>query len=379
MKEWQQGYEIEYLKKLTAIVKKEFKPFVYGAFGLPNDRDIATCLKKDQVVITKEKDSILIFQEYKARSFIKDFTGEKVEIRPGDIVVKHFAGDQKEKILSHVLRSVPGRRVFVEIFEENKEQKDLMSKLDLEFIMTKIAASSDLKGIYWKTWENGSQDHGYALMYGEEIHCKETDPKFLTKKELDGIRKEVEDYNTFEDHYSGYNKRQSWSAFAIRGYDLDPNFIVKPGEMSKKWKGENPTKLLARSDWTKIADQFPTIKKILKKDIFKDCDLDRVRLMRLKSGKGELSRHADITDKEAGIQKGRVVRMHIPITTNDRVIFHSWDHRGGKKEVIMKEGSLVYLDVRKPHTATNTGDQDRIHLVIDLYSSSNFTEYLIEA
>ena len=209
MKDWQQGYEIEYLKKLTSIVKKEFKPFVYGAFGLPNDRDIATCLKKDQVVITKEKDTILIFQQYKARSFIKDFTGEKVEIRNGDVVIKHFAGDQKEKILSHVLRSAPGRRIFVEIFEENKEQKDLMSKLDLEFIMTKIAASSDLKGIYWKTWENGSQDHGYSLDRGEEIHCKETDPKFLTKKEVEKIRKEVEDYNTFEDHYSGYNKRQS--------------------------------------------------------------------------------------------------------------------------------------------------------------------------
>ena len=32
----------------------------------------------------------------------------------------------------------------------------------------------------------------------------------------------------------------------------------------------------------------------------------------------------------------------------------------------MKQGECWYLDTRKPHEATNGGDVDRIHLVIDV-------------
>ena len=315
MKDWQKGYEIEYLKKLKEIIKSEIKPHCYGAFGIPNERDLATCLEKDQVVVTKEKDTILIFQQYKAKSSFKDFTGERIEIRSGDIFIKHFAGRQKERILNHVLESTKGRRVFVEIFEEIKDSRDLMERFMLNFITTKIASSSDLKGIYWT-----GEDHEYDLMKGEEIHCKELDPKFLSKKDLDQVRKELINYTSWADHYSGYNKRQSWSAFSLRGYDQDPNFIVKPGEMSKKWKGENPKRLTDNSDWTEIIDKFPITKSILERSPLKGATPDRIRFMRLKSGKGELSRHADITDREAGIQKGRVVRLHIPIITNKDVI-----------------------------------------------------------
>ena len=377
MKDWQQGIEIEYLKKLVKIIKTEFKPHCYGAFGLPNERDLATCFSKDEVVLTKEEDTILLYKSYKARSSFKDFTGERIEVRSGDIFVKHIAGKQKEKILRHMIESTKGNRLFVEIFEEIQETKDLVGILGLEYISTKIASSSDLKGIYWKGFENGESGFpNYQLQKGEDLTIKVCDPKFVTNKDLQKIKEELINYTSWADHYSGYNKRQSWSAFSLRGYDQDPNFIVKPGEMSQKWKQENPLRLTDRSEWTEIIEKFPFTKSIIESDPFKDSKPDRVRFMRLKSGKGELSRHADITDREAGIQVGKVVRLHIPIITNENVIFHSWDHRGKKYTYNLKEGSLNFIDVRKPHTAINTGDQDRIHLVMDFHSGIDLNKYL---
>ena len=35
----------------------------------------------------------------------------------------------------------------------------------------------------------------------------------------------------------------------------------------------------------------------------------------------------------------------------------------------MKVGEAWYLDVRKPHRAINSGDEYRIHLVVDVESS----------
>jgi len=373
MKEWQNGYELPYLKQLRSIFKTEYKPYCFGAFGIPNERDLATWLKDDQVVMTAEKDTLLIFKQYNAKSSIKDFTGSRILVERGDVVIKHIAGKQKQKVFNYIMDQLKGYRVLVQVFEEHEEHMKLIKDHKLNFISTKIAASSDLIGIY-ATKEN----HPYKLAKGEEIHIKSLVPKFLTNSQLKQVREELESFSSWADHYSGYNKRQSWSAFGLRGYDKDPNFIIKPGEMSQKWKRENPEKLVAKSDWTDIIDKFPYTKSLLEKFPLKGSKLDRVRFMRLKSGKGELSRHADITDREAGVQPGSVVRLHIPIITNDKVIFHSWSHRGDKKAYNMKEGSLTYLDVRKPHTATNTGDQDRIHLVIDLYASEELTKHIIE-
>ncbi len=138
--------------------------------------------------------------------------------------------------------------------------------------------------------------------------------------------------------------------------------------MSKAWKEENPSALNYSSGWTCISDRFPVTKKIVQ-ERFYGSRPDRIRFMRLKKGNGELARHADITDREAGVQAGKVVRLHIPIETNPEVIFNSWSHKGEKRTLQMKAGSLWYLDVRKPHTAVNEGDQDRIHLVMDFYAS----------
>lgn len=370
MNSWQQGYELDLLKALKKAFKEDYKPYVFGAFGMPNERDIATALSKGQVIKTVENDSLAIYQRYTAKSRVSDFTQDGFEIKPGYFFIKHIAGPQKEKLLNYLVSAIPGP-ILLEIFDENLELRAYAESLGFKYITTKIAASSDLKGIYAKNVEIP-----YSLPQEENINIKELNATFLSPQEMEEIRKELQEFSSWANHYSSYNKRQSWSAFAIRGYDVqDPNFIIKPGEMSQGWKKENPERAAAKSMWTEASEKFPKTKEIVEKR-FQGATPDRVRFMRLTKGKGELSRHADITDREAGVQPGRVVRLHIPIYSNPDVIFQSWHHRGEKSVVNMKEGSLWFLDVRKPHTAVNNGDADRVHLVMDFYSTQGLTDLI---
>lgn len=367
MENWQQGYELELLKGLKKVVQKDYKPYVFGAFGLPNERDIASALLKEQVLKTKENDTIAIYQQYTAKSSITDFTQNSFPILSGWTYIKHLAGTQKEKLLNYFIQHIQSP-ILLEIFDEDIEVRELVQRLGFKYITTKIAASSDLKGIY-----SYQVNVEYKLAEGEDINVKEINNQFLTLNELNNIKAELQNFTSWEDHYSSYNKRRSWSAFAIRGYNqTDPNFIIKPHEMSKKWKKENEELLTNKSEWTVASDKFAFTQKLVETKFFGSTP-DRVRFMRLTKGKGELARHADITDKEAGIQKGKVVRLHIPIYTNPKVIFNSWTHKGERTVLNMSEGSLWYLDVRKPHTAVNQGDEDRIHLVIDFYASEQLS------
>jgi hypothetical protein len=369
MTSWQKGYDIEMLKTLKKVFQKDYKPYVFGAFGMPNERDIADALANGKVVKTNN-DTIAIYQVYSAKSKITDFTQTNINIQSGWVYIKHIAGAQKKKILKYFIDKIESP-ILLEIFDEDVELKNLVEYLGFKYVTTKIAASSDLKGIYCR-----NVNINYSLPDVEKINIKQLSNNFLSNKQLSSIRHELEIYSSWANHYSSYNKRQSWSAFSIRGYEpTDSNFIIKPNEMSQSWKKENPEKLVTKSDWTNIAHLFPETKKIVE-SMFFNAVPDRVRFMKLTKGKGELSRHADITDKEAGVMPNKVVRLHIPIQTNEDVIFQSWSHKGEKSVVNMPEGTLWYLDVRKPHTAVNNGDLDRIHLVMDFYSNEELTKFI---
>jgi aspartyl/asparaginyl beta-hydroxylase (cupin superfamily) len=53
-------------------------------------------------------------------------------------------------------------------------------------------------------------------------------------------------------------------------------------------------------------------------------------------------------------------RVHIPITTNDKVVFMV----GGEKKY-MQAGEFWEINNALEHSVENHGDKDRIHLIID--------------
>jgi len=63
------------------------------------------------------------------------------------------------------------------------------------------------------------------------------------------------------------------------------------------------------------------------------------------------------------------VRIHIPVITNPKVLFHC-----GDRFVHMEAGQTWIFDSWKKHSVKNNSDENRVHLVIDTAGSSKFWE-----
>jgi hypothetical protein len=114
-------------------------------------------------------------------------------------------------------------------------------------------------------------------------------------------------------------------------------------------------------DWnlyrnTSQVEGYPVMASII--DAFK-CPVGRVRLSRM-SARTHINAHRDIEDEVASVAF-RQVRLHIPITTNEGVVFSV-----GNEKLQMKAGRLYYADFAKVHSVRNDGDQDRVHLFLEL-------------
>lgn len=103
---------------------------------------------------------------------------------------------------------------------------------------------------------------------------------------------------------------------------------------------------------TPFLDKVPYIQQVI--ESFK-CPLQAVRLMNLSAG----SKIKEHTDFDLSAEDG-VIRLHIPITTNDKIVFQLNGTR-----VIMNEGECWYLRLSDRHSVENNSSLDRVHLVID--------------
>lgn len=377
--DWTRGISITLLKRMAGLIKAEYKPYVHGAFGMPKERDVASAMAEGRALWTAELDSLLIFRQYRSLGSFRDFRGKVINIPRGDIVITDLVGSQTDKLLGalatklQALRAEARPQIWTVAFMENPASVKYWQDRGLSLMGVNVTAASEILGLY------GPLSRSLPLDYPEEelVSLRELGQEFISQDEQAGILEEIaEAGEVWADHYSSYNKRSSWRAFALKGYDgTDPFFIIKPNEMSKKWKQENPERLRARSCWTDLVKYFPVARSVVDRI---PGEKDRVRFMWLRQGDGELSRHADITDREAGLENGQIVRLHIPIQTNPAVIFNGWQLDGARISLNMRERSICYLDQRKPHTAWNKGDEERIHLVVDVKSSEKIREWIRE-
>jgi len=152
-----------------------------------------------------------------------------------------------------------------------------------------------------------------------------------------------------------YNAKGNWDAVSIRGYSDDINNILKPGVLKSDVE---PAELR----WTSLYEEpaMLPIKEILSHI---PAEFERVRIMRLKAGT-TIKKHTDKVDTE--IKEGKIVRLHVPLRTNDNVHFYLWE---GKDEYHfnLEVGKYYYVDVSKAHAVHNKTDFDRLHLVVDCY------------
>jgi mannose-6-phosphate isomerase-like protein (cupin superfamily) len=96
---------------------------------------------------------------------------------------------------------------------------------------------------------------------------------------------------------------------------------------------------------------------------------NRVRLMRLRPG-AEIFRHSDPLSE----LDPKLVRLHVPVITNDAVDFRVDDRR-----IDMRPGELWHVDVRFPHQVRNGGSDVRVHLVADVVRNAELEALLAGA
>ena len=370
MKDWQHGYELDYLIKL-ADKFSEHNEYSCSPFSEIKKNTVASCLKDDTIFETKNSIIITKIVNSKRPITADGFTTIAVKER-GDRIVEAISGDYNELVK---FLSVIDDSTWLLIFEENEKHRNIALDAGYKKVGSKISSFAEIIGVYFK-------DGGY---FGEREHPKvpEYEKLAITKLRLEktypvetaltGIKDKMETLPEFTNHYSNYNSKGSWSALSLRGYRPDPTFITKPIEMNKKWKEENPGCLEWEIEDTSMRQKFLEIETLM--DLLPG-DKHRIRFMKLKSGGGELRRHTDLVDPDQGLSDGKLARIHIPVVTNKDVIFNNWDWDGNTPDVNMQVGEAWYLDVRKPHRAINGGTDDRIHIVVDVVSNQQLRNLL---
>jgi hypothetical protein len=264
----------------------------------------------------------------------------------------------------------------VECWQEHPGERALVSRLaggGMRLAAVKIKASSSMRGLW-------VSDGHYAPYPKEELLGHARLPLALPQDAIGALSSHptVRDESADAATHLSYAKDDTCTALALRGFYDEPERIEKPTEMSRRWKSEHEKDLDREPrDTPLLATLGPALEKIL---ATLPCEgFERICLMRLAPGGGELSRHADITDPDAGASDGKVVRVHIPLMSNERCVFRSWGLDGNTSSMVMGPGTAAYLDVRKPHSAVNMGDTPRVHLVVDCYANAATVEMLRDA
>lgn len=369
------------VKSIAKLFAESYKPYCFGAFGKPTLRRVETALAAGRLAYACNGNNTTIaaaiFNVLNANSCHSDFSGRRCVLTRGSLYVRDlgvspdYVAEVVPSLVNRLNALAQGAPFWIEIHEENKALREQLEKrLGFTYVMTKIMASSDIKGLYLRVPHVVRLPKLKACEIPSFVRLV---PDFLSREELDAIQKELREYESrrldpWTQHYSLYNKRHSWTALALRGYcPDDPDFIGKPTVMSKRWKAENPNLLMAPCRDTAAARSFRAAIRAVRRI---PGQKERVRFMRLAARRGELSRHADGTHSDIGTLHASVIRLHIPLITHEDVFFESWDLRGKHRKMHFETGGLYYFDNRKPHRVINRSPVERIHLVVDAYASS---------
>ena len=369
MKDWQHGFDIDYLKGLEKKYE-DYNKYTLSPFAKYKKNNIAESLFKGTLTILD--DAMLEVVESKSASNIT-MHGDTViaKKQKGDMTVSKLVGnlDTIKKCLEYPtdMHGLAPRDIWLIVWAENKDHCKLAEESGFCYVGPKITTYGEIYAVYYK---------GAPRAFPKIDSADYLSIKKVESVDSDKISKIYEKLNTlpaFTNHYSNYNKGKSWGALSLRGYTSDPSFITKPIEMNDAWKEENKDKEFYLQD-TPLFDLFSEVRELIRPY---GETVHRVRFMRLKPGGGELERHTDQVDPDSGGSLGKLARIHFPIKTNEKVMFTVWNTKGEPENIHMKTGECWFLDTRKPHMALNGGDEERIHLVVDIITEKKLHDKLV--
>ena len=361
LKDWQKGIPLEILLKL----EKPWEGY--------NERCLSPFLemKKNKIAASMYEGKYQYGHEWaiqsrrlKVKSKINMYSAYDIPIatvEKGDRIIDRIAYNQPDVIVTMLKKY--DEDTFLFINEEYSTDRMVAKWAGYEKVGIKINTFGDIQGVYFKGKETFLGERSFPETSDTEkaVLRKTPIPDVSTLCDIIKQRLDVMDYE-FTNHYSNYNKGKSWSAISLRGYTPEWSFITKPAEMSKKWKEENKDVEFKLQD-TELRKMFPEVEELLR---WLPGEPHRIRFMNLAPGGGELERHTDQVDPDAGVGDEKLMRFHFPIVTNTDCQFSQWNYEAERVRCHMDVGECWYLDVRKPHQAINAGTEMRTHLVVDI-------------
>ena len=369
IKEWQKGYTKEQLKswekKFSSFNDQCISPFMpVRTRSLAQDlsdgyiKEIGgVCLREK--IVDKPK-SIKIYTKHSNLLSVAE---------KGDLYLDRvaFNGDSASKSFKDYLNSLE-QNVWVSVLEDDTEIKKVLLSANFERVGATFNSFGDSTVVFFK---NNGEDIFFTKEHHKVIDIERAVASHFTEKKYDvsGVAERIKSLG-FSNHYSNYNTG-GWSALSLRGYLSDPNFIIKPSEMKEKWHLQHQDKEFFLQD-TELRALLGV------EDMLSDLCSDptrfhRIRVMKL-GANSIIERHTDQVDPDIGVKVGTLPRFHIPIITNEDCKFQVWG-LNGMREFHMEQGSLWYLDTRKPHRVIN-GDSDRYHLVIDIMADEKMVNWI---
>jgi hypothetical protein len=403
---WAQGYNVEDLKRITTLFERHDEGLAHGPFDRYSAHDAADDLGNGRLSLGPRDDEgvpvwACVVRELARKQNVDDFTGRRITLAPGTLYCTRmaFADEIAARSILDQLSTNDGP-IAVECWQEHPGERALVARLragdatgrqagervaggGTRLAAVKIKASSSMRGLWVSPeiedppWARRAGE-GYAPYPEEELLGLGQLPLALPQDAILALSSHptVCDESAYAPHYSSYGKDDTWTALALRGFYDEPEHLEKPGEMDRRWRREHGQDLDREPRDTPLrAALGPAVEEILA--TLPCAGFERICLMRLAPDGGEVFRHVDITD--AGASVGRLVRIHIPLISNERCVFRSWGLDGDTISMVMRPGTAAYLDVRKPHAAVNMGDTQRVHLVVDCCAIAATIELLRNA
>lgn len=360
-KPWQHGTPLPFLRAVTKRFAEYEQGLTYGAFTRIKETHVAAWIKDK--TLSSSEEAIIIHSSTKTASTTKTYTKTPIRIPAETQKIIRWEGSSPEAIVD-LADSVLDydQPILLLAYQEHKDTPKLAARLGLDYLGSKIRASSEIIGIYGSKLQAAQEpEHDRWNIRIANTPANISLPEALAEMEAAGI--------TYGKHYSSYDIRSSWEAVSLRSFGGTDGFIIKPAEMSKGWRAKNPEAEHLVPEWTPLGALLPQIRQAVEAL----GHPERVRLMKLRAG-GGLGRHADITDRAAGLAEGEIMRLHLPLITTPEAIFTTWDQQGTSSTDHMPLGRWAYLDTRKPHAAQNTATSDRIHLVADFQATPDLID-----
>ena len=169
---------------------------------------------------------------------------------------------------------------------------------------------------------------------------------FILKDVQYDVDKLIQDSREAQKHNRYLKKNKGWSAIPLRTW------------MGKQERYLNDKCLHAKANVkfkpTTALKNCPYFQKIIRE---MGTNVYLVRILKLKAG----SKIGSHTDSKIFKHDKKVIRCHVPITTDPKVKFMI-----GKKTHFLQPGKVWYTNVNKKHAVTNNWNRDRLHLVIDV-------------